>query len=252
MVSGTGAPVEVYDGPLDVQVEDRRAAPRRERYGAAGLALDCRTPAAIRGGLHDAPRYEGEASDDPAGAMDAGLGAGAYVGATHGYRLVRRSDTLALFVHLVKGRVKEAVVVHDGPTLGDGRGWHVEAWARCDWSEFPADVRSPWGIEVWTDDTGQRVPTTRVTSFADACDVEGMTELVVGGSHYLGGSPPSLRDFVAEDPRHDVPLPGDAVDTGYHRADRHLWLSSDGRRAYVGSRSAVDVWPLVVKRFGCG
>jgi hypothetical protein len=251
VVSGTGAPVEVYDGPLDAHTEDRRAAPRRERYGAAGLALDCRTPAAIRGGLYDAPRYEGEASDDPAGAMDAGVGAGAYWGATHDYRLVRRTDTRALFVHLVDGRVKEAVIVHDGPTV-EGKGWHVEAWARCDWSEFPDDVPGAWGIQIWVGETGQRVPTTRVKSFADACDQDGMTELVVGRRHYLGGSPPSLRDWLAEAPRHDVSVPGDAVDTGYHRGDRHLWLSADDQRAYVGSRAGVDVWPRLAKPLICG
>lgn len=240
-----------YHGPLYVTPQSAKTAPVARRYGAAGLALQCRSDAGIRGGVYDAPRYEGAAASNPQQALEYGKGEGAYVGAMSGYRLVRQTDARALFVYTVDGRVKESVVVHDGPTVGD-HGWHVESWARCDWSEFDDLVPSGYGIDVWTDDSGERVSTTKVKSFPNACDSDGMTELVLGSRTYLGNPPADLRAYVAERPRYHLRLPEGAVDTGYSLDGDHLWVSADRARAYVGTRDDVELWPRMAKELVCG
>ncbi|MGH3447247.1 MAG: hypothetical protein ACRDP4_06450 [Nocardioidaceae bacterium] len=234
-----------------VRVEHPRNEPVPRRFGAAGLALDCTTHAGIRGGVSNSPRYEGAAADSPQDALAVGLSEGAYVGATRGYRLARQNKNRALFVYTVHGRTIEAVIVHDGPTVGDS-GWYVESWARCDWSEFPTRVPKSYGIKVWTDEAGQRVPTTTIKSFPDACGYDGMTELHLGKRVYLGNTPASLRDYLAESPQRDVPLPTAAIDTDYHLQHDHLWVSQNRQRVYVGNRGRVDVWPRAVKPLVCG
>ncbi|MGH3500630.1 MAG: hypothetical protein ACRDQA_06995, partial [Nocardioidaceae bacterium] len=125
-------------------------------------------------------------------------------------------------------------------------------WARCDWSELPDAIAQGYGIQVWSGEAGHRVPSTLVKSFPDACDYDGMTELYLGKKAYLGNAPAGLGEFLVGPPKRDVPLPADAVDTGYHLRDQHLWLSADRRRAYVGTRAEGDVWPRVAKRLVCG
>ncbi len=83
-----------------------------------------------------------------------------------------------------------------------------------------------------------------------------MTFLHLGGDEpselaYIAGVRPGLDEFFDEPYRENVPLPPDAVDTGYNLGDDHLWLSADRRRAYVGNPSQVDLWPRTNKLLGC-
>ena len=61
-------------------------------------------------------------------------------GVQEGPRVAKQEDHRVLHVLEVEGVVKQAVIVHDGPTTegAGGPGWYVKSWARCDYSGLPA------------------------------------------------------------------------------------------------------------------
>jgi hypothetical protein len=71
------------------------------------------------------------------------------------------------------------------------------------------------------------------------------------GTTYVGNADPDLSKWFAEPYRRHVDLPGDAIDTGYHSGDQHLWLSVDRKRAYVGDRHDVELWPGMTMELAC-
>lgn len=255
-VTTTGGPPiptgHAYHGPLYVPVEHPRKTPKPERYGAAGRVIDCRTTVGLTGGLSTGPGYDGETADTADGALRLDTADTLPGLSAEEYRLAAHTKTRALFTYMVEGVVKRAVVVRDGPTL-TGRGWHTESWARCDWSEFPADVTAPSGMQIWRDASGRPAPTPRIVSYVgpEHCNWQSMTFLQFGKATYVRRPSAELKDFFAERYRADLKLPAGAHDTGYHRGHDHLWTSPDEQRAYVGSRTHVELWPRTVKPLGC-
>ena len=242
---------ETYDGPLYVPI--KHAAPKPQRYGAAGMALHCTTNEGTTGASSAGSTYDnGAVADNPKDALRLALGESQFDGARSNFRLAREEKTRALFTYDVGGHTRQAIVVHDGPTIAES-GWYVESWARCDLSEFPGEVTERAGMQVWSDASGHRAPTTRVVSWKgpEHCDWQDMTFLEMGKATYVGAPEPDLSDFFAVPFRSDIPLPANAADTGYHRGDQHLWLSPDKQRAYVGSRDHVEQWPRTIKQLGC-
>lgn len=67
----------------------------------------------------------------------------------------------------------------------------------------------------------------------------------------MANADPDLGDFFAEPYDAELALPPDAVDTGYQREGRRLWLSPDKQRAYVGQPDNVELWPRTIKHLGC-
>ena len=156
-----GETVTPYEGPLYIDPKDAANATERET-GAAGRAVQCETRVV---GDFRPGRYEGgETGRTPEAGLRTGLDEGAFSGPDDGYLLERREGDRALFTIRVDGKVKMAVVLLDGPALGTWSGWHMESWARCNQSEFPEPVTNGVGLEIWTDDAGNRVPTYRVVS----------------------------------------------------------------------------------------
>ncbi len=43
----------------------------------------------------------------------------------------------------------------------------------------------------------------------------------------------------------------DAVDTGFSRDGKHLWLSLDSEQAFVGTVDEVEAWPRDNRGLGC-
>lgn len=166
-----------------------------------------------------------------------------------------------LYVFDVGGEPKQAVVMRNGPATAGagGSGWYVESWARCDLSEFPdAVAEANFGQQIWTDEAGERAPTGQITSYpgVEHCQWQNMTflDLKEPGPYealYVRRPDPDLREFFAEPFDPALPLPADALDTGYERAGEHLWLSPDEHRAYVGTSERVELWPLAIKPLGC-
>lgn len=250
--TGSGSPTATaYDGPL--------VAPGR--YGAAGRAVDCLH--APTGSNHTADVYsEGATSNTARAAVDTAFSEGLFLDMPRVELAVAATEPdRELLTYEVDGAVLLAVVVRDGPASpgAGGDGWYVETIARCDFSEFPEDDAQLGGLVdygVWADAGGTSVPVTRVYSTPGPahCDWQEMTFLVLGDGGerrariYVEAPIAELRGNMSGPYLTDTELPDDAVDTGWHRDGRRLWLAADDRYAYVGSTSSVDAWP----RFDAG
>jgi hypothetical protein len=245
------ATATAYDGPL--------AAPGR--LGAAGRAVECLHPPS--GSNRSADVYAGGATSSTAqGAVDTAFSEGLFLDMPRVDLAVAATEPdRELFTYEVDGSVLLAVVVRNGPASpgAGGDGWYVETVARCDFSEFPeADAQLDGLVDygVWADDEGTTVPVSRIysTPGPEHCDWQDMTFLVVGEGErrgaqvYVEAPIVELRDYMSGTFLTDIRLPNDAIDTGWQRDGRRLWLSPDDRYAYVGSSSSVDGWP----RFDAG
>jgi hypothetical protein len=247
----TGAPSESgYDGPLHVARSDAT----HPRAGAAGNVVECE--AFGSGGSSGVEEYaEGATADSAEQALRVASSEGGFGGVQEGLLVAKEEDDRVLYVVEVGDRVKQAVIVRNGPATegAGGPGWYVESWAHCDYSELPRSFTDSIGLQVWTGADGHPVPTTRIESWIgpEHCDWQSMTFLHLGKAEYVRNPQPDLADFFAEPYREHAELPGDAVDTGWERDGDHLWLSPDKRRAYVGKQQDVEVWPRTTEHLGC-
>lgn len=271
LVAGCGEATVVVDAPpastpyagrLDLPVSYRDSASVMKRSGSSGLALEC-TGRPSNGGGADYDSGLSTVQSDPAGAVaDWMHEEGSWFSGVpdSGYRLERRDDGRVLYSFDVDGRTRAAVIVSDSVHDWNGdTGWGVESWAVCDPAELPAEMTEEMGIVVWEDAAGNRVPTSRVTSYAgpEHCDWQDITFLNLGGPR----GTQFLRDVDGELSgqtfgRFDgsVALPDDATDTGWHHDGRELWLADDERAAYLVSLddpSDVERWPAAKEPVGC-
>jgi hypothetical protein len=265
VVDDSAAPADgAYDGPLDVAITDPDDPEVSGRAGAALLALECSgepSNGGRAGNGADPGRPQSSADRaveewfDEEGTWFGGL-------PQHGYVLERQDGDWALFSYDVGGATKAAVVVGQaGDDPRAGAGWGVYAWAACDPAEFPAEMTDELGLQVWEDADGHRVAQSVVSSHpgAEHCDWQDITFLTVGGD--LGRSPQFVSDDGGEFDGQlltsydgQATLPADAVDTGFQRAGRHLWLAADESAAYlVALADATDVhrWPRASQPIGC-
>jgi hypothetical protein len=239
-----------YGGPLFVP----RAEAEHRQAGAAGDVVDCRTWGS--GGFNDADVYgEGATADTPQQALQVASGEAGFGGIQKALRVARKEATRVLYVAEVKGEIKQAVIVRNGPATAGagGAGWYVESWAHCDYAELPRSFTDSLGLQVWQDRAGHAVPTTTLQSFAGPkhCSWESMTFLQLGDSVYVRAPQPELREYFKQSYEEHARLPADAVDTGFERRGDKLWLSADKQRAFIGTVDDVESWPRTVRRLGC-
>lgn len=239
-----------YDGPLYVA----RAQVAHPGAGAAGDVVDC-TAWGDGGSAGQRVYSEGATAGSPAQALEVARSEGGFGGVSEGLLVAKEEDDRVLYVLEVEGVIKQAVIVRNGPATdgAGGPGWYVESWAHCDYSELPRTFTDSIGLQIWTDSTGRAVPTTTVESWAgpEHCDWQSMTVLHLGKSEYVRDPLPELAGHFAEPYKEHTVLPVDAVDTGFERDGRHLWLSRDKQRAYVGTKDDVEAWPRTVQHLGC-
>ena len=177
------------------------------------------------------------------------------------YAVERDQDGRVLFSYDVDGRTKVAIfVANDVRDWNREEGWGVRAWAQCDPSEFPSDVTDHLNIGVWQDDSGQRVPITRIQSFqgAEHCSWEHITFLLLGPERkadwYVKDTSGELHELLHTTFSNDAKLPADATDTGFRRDGRQLWVGRAEHAAYLVSldaRDDVQRWPQAKRRIGC-
>jgi hypothetical protein len=178
---------------------------------------------------------------------------------SEGYALEREQDGRALLSYDVDGRTKVALVTADDVRDWDrNEGWGVRAWAQCDPSELPPDVTDDLNIGVWEDESGARVPVTRIQSFqgAEHCDWTDITFLLLGPERradwYVRDVRPEFPALLRTTFSDDAKLPADATDTGLRRDGRQLWITETA--AYLVSlddAGDVERWPAAKQRIGC-
>lgn len=239
-----------YDGPLYV----RGAAAKHPGAGAAGNVVDCRTWQG--GGFSTAKVYgDGATADGPAQALEVANHEGVFEGGPNGLQVAKTVRDRVLYVREVRGTVKQAVIVHNGPASkgAGGPGWYVESWATCDYSEFPTSFTDSIGLQIWTNSAGDPVPTTTTESWRgpEHCDWQSMTFLQLGKAVYVRSPQSDVAAYFARPYRENADLPNNAVDTGFQRAGHKLWLSHDKQLAYVGTKSAVEAWPRTIRPLLC-
>ncbi len=265
LVIAGGPPPVTYEGPLWIPTAP--GGKIWEDPGAAGRVTDCDYE--VVGASKVSPFTGGEVGSTPEKALREAYDEGAWDGVDEGLQIARKEEDRILYMLQVEGRNKQAVIVRHGPAVKgtgagpDGIAWWVESWARCNIAEFPDAVAAQRHVQVWTDDRGQRLSTTRIVSFPGVDCVPDSTFLELGipgrdpsnadsRDVYVFGAGTEFKKFFTEPSRADVDLPKDAVDTGYERGGRHLWLSADHKRAYVADRNRVQLWPRTVKQLACG
>jgi hypothetical protein len=242
-----------YSGPLYLT----REAAEHPAAGAAGDVVDC--DAWGSGGFSDIEIYaEGATANTAEQALDVAASEGALAGTREGLLVSKQESDRVLYVLEMGGRVKQAVIVHDGPATdgAGGPGWYVESWAVCDLAELPGSFTDEIGLHVWTDLTGQVAPTSSIDSWTgpEHCNWQSMTFLQLGEADnavYVRNPQRGLGDFFAEPYESHAELPASAIDTGFEREGEHLWLSADKQRAYVGTTKDVEVWPRTIQSLRC-
>lgn len=231
-------------------------APRPEvRGGAAPNFLDCAAGIANAGW---APDFGGPSAgtDSPDTALDAFLADAPFHLPVTGY--VQRASTRhrALFTHEVQGEVKAAVIVahaDSGAELTAPSGWVVETFATCDPAEFDPAQDDRLDTQVWSDQQGRRVPTSKVTSFTGPshCEWTTVTFLVLNDRQYVRDPEGVLEPELVRPYDPDTDLPDDATDTGYRRIDQQLWLSATESVAYMVGPDHIEAWPSTVTETWC-
>ena len=253
-----GAP---YDGPMFVELDHRDRATALESSGAAGLALECAGEPRRGGGGAYEDGLE-TVQDSPQEALEDWIDQERAPVPSDGYRIERVDDGRALLSYDVGTQTKAAMIVRDDVTdYQDDTGWGVEAWATCDPSELGVDAAKDLGVQVWQDADGAPVPTTEVVSFAGPahCDWDDLTFVFVGQGSDVDRK---YDEYVSDDGGFELEtasdasatLPGGAVDTGWQRDGRELWLAEDPRAAYlvnVDDPHDVALWPATTEPAGC-
>ncbi|MFF4345822.1 hypothetical protein [Streptomyces sp. NPDC001530] len=256
VVTGT-PPAAPYAGPLDVPFkESADGSPREaeESSGAAGRALEC--DGEIYMGSGGETWTKGDGGSTPEEGLNAYFDMEQPDVPDHGYRVERKEGARVLFSYDVKGRTKVAVVVaKDQPHRP---GWGPETSASCDPAELPPSFTDSKSLEIWTDRSGHRVPTTEVSSSVgpEHCDWDSAHFLALGTgkeARQYARDPRGVlgRELLTAEYDGDVRMPAGARDTGYRFNDWELWLTSDRAKAYIRTSDGVEAWPAAKERVAC-
>ena len=238
-----------YDGPLDA--------------GAAVGALECegQTPYQSGAGIYDDGLAQVQESAEAAldnYKRESGL---SFLAPSIAYAVEREIADGVLFSYDVSGRTKVALFAANGVRDWNGdQGWGLRAWAQCDPSEFPPDVTDELNIGVWEDESGRRVPVTRIQSFqgAEHCSWTDITFLLVGRERkadwYVRDTNGEFSELLRTTFVSDATIPEGATDTGLRRDGRQLWIGPDEEAAYLVSlddAEDVDRWPAAKQPIRC-
>ncbi len=251
-----------YDGPMRAPVSNADAADVLERSGAAGLALECEG-APYNGGAGSYDDGLETVQDDAGEALENFLAEEMFHPVPEqGYVVEREDEGRVLLSYDVGGETKIAFVAAEQVTDWEGdTGWGIETWAECDPAELPAALTDAFGIGVWTDEAGRRLPVTDIVSRAgpEHCGWQDITFLVLDEERedsrlYLRVTTNEMRDYLRATFDPSATLPDRATDTGWQHAGRRLWLDSDGSAAYlVATDDPTDVvrWPATSEPIQC-
>lgn len=242
-----------YAGPMTLQPDFSDDATAVERAGAAGLALQCGGALVADGGGGD--YIDGGAEYvalSPERALEIYVRRGNFTGPDGPFVIERRESDRVLFSYRVEGKSKATLLARNG--ISDWKrntGWGIESWGACDPTEWPADVTDGLGIQIWQRH-GTRMSTSTISSFDGIrfCGWENVKFVTLGefrvGHVFIRDPDGALPDLSRMPYDPTTVLPSSAVDTGFERDGRRLWLAADNSAAYlVGLDEPTDVerWP---------
>lgn len=147
-----------------------------------------------------------------------------------------------------------AISTNDFPDIRGELGWEIVGLRACDPSEFePADGLTD-ETTLWLDANGERVRADRILSRLgpEHCGWQDVTFLEFEREQYLrdvGG----VLDHQTTRPFHEVEaLPNDAIDTGLHTDELHLFTVPDGQVVYVRTKDGtIERWGRATEPIGC-
>jgi hypothetical protein len=241
-----------YEGPLDA--------------GAAVAALQCVGKTPYERGEHGYNDGLARVRSSAVEALDEYMRESGpiFSAPSDGYAVEREQVGRVLFSYDVDGRTKVSMFAAAGVRDWNGdKGWGVRAWAQCDPSELPPDVTDDLNIGVWEDESGRRVPVTRVQSLqgAEHCSWTDITFLLVGREEtadwYVRATGAGDDDFarlLRTTFAAEATLPEGATDTGLRRDGRQLWIGPDKEAAYLVSLDDardVERWPAARQPILC-
>lgn len=223
--------------------------------GAASDHVDC--DYGVSQGLGAIDFGPPQPSFDPDAALTLFITQGLFPLPRHGYMAVGQDEHRRLYTYSVDASSKVSIVVADSAEVeldAEGEGWTVEAFATCDPAEHDSSFDDQLPFEIWLDETGRRVPSSVVSSASgpEHCDLESATFLSIDNGRYVADPDGVLGDLGSTTPFDgDAELPTGAVDTGYRRDSRRLWLSQDRETAYVVDGDRIEAWPSLAEPYAC-
>lgn len=218
--------------------------------------LDCDGPPATGTGMDvpDVPAWF-DVAPTPDGALQLILTPFQNLPAS-GYLPVLVDGHWALHRYLVDGRPKVHIVSHD--QFPDApKGWSVVGLRTCDPSEYADADFGPQASTIWSDAAGDPVRTDRITSHAWPAHC--FNEEAVLLSFFDPDYTQYVRDPIGEFGESTVvPFaanarrPNDAVDTGLHTDDWHLFTIPSGRAVFMRTAGGTyEMWPRASQPIGC-
>jgi hypothetical protein len=163
----------------------------------------------------------------------------------------------ALHRYLVDGRPKvHAVSTNQFPGIPSETRWQVVGMRACDPSEFAQADLGPDATTIWRDADDHPVRSDVISSHPGSghCGWEGTVFLSLGPEDtlYLRDPEGVLANQTLLRFRPDGPLPDDAVDTGYHTDEWHLFTIPSGRAVFMRTPDGrVERWPRATEQIGC-
>lgn len=161
----------------------------------------------------------------------------------------------ALYRYLVDGRAKvHAVSTDQVPALPGNSAWYVVGLRACDPSEFELPDLAPGSNSIWLDTEGDPVRTDVITSHIGPahCSWERTIFLALGDAQYIRDPFGDLEQYTVVKFHPDARLPDDAVDTGMHTDDWHLFTIPSERSVFVRTADGTyELWPRAKEPIGC-
>ena len=172
-----------------------------------------------------------------------------------GYTPVLVDGHWALHRYLVDGRAKVHVVsTNEFPDVPSETRWEVVGLRACDRSEFAEAEFAPHANTIWLDASGNPARTDEITSHVGPahCGWERTIFLSLAGVQYIRDPYGDLEQDTVVAFHPDARLPDDAVDSGFHIDDWHVFTIPSGRAVFVRTRDGTyERWPRAKEPIGC-
>ena len=174
-----------------------------------------------------------------------------------GYLPVLVDGHWALHRYLVDGRPKVHIVSHDEFPDAPNEGWSVVGVRTCDPSEYADADFGPQASTIWSDAAGDPVRTDRITSHAWPAHCFNKRAVLLSFfdpdyTQYVRDPSGEFAQMTVVPYAADARLPEDAVDTGLHTDDWHLFTIPSGRAVFMRTaRGTYEMWPRASQPIGC-